>query len=176
MKLVRWKRFTWDLTKLPTSETPLPAHYSVRPAAREEQKRVREVIFSAFSQDTAWSDAIALFKDGLDAQIDAAFQRESAPAMMICHGQRIIAASALTTEADAENHLLSGPCVLTEYRSRGIGSALLYHSLKQLQAGGLSRAFGVCKETVATSKFVYPKFGSTSAAFEFEPTVAAVRG
>jgi predicted N-acetyltransferase YhbS len=55
------------------------------------------------------------------------------PALVICHGQRIIGASALSTEMDAENHLLSGPCVLMEYRNRGLGTALLYYSLKQLR-------------------------------------------
>jgi predicted N-acetyltransferase YhbS len=176
MKLVRWKRFTWDLTKLPPSENSLPTQYTVRPATREDQKRVREVIFAAFSLDTAWSDAFGLFKDLLHSQIDAAFQRESVPAVVVSHGQRIIAASALTTEPDAESHLLSGPCVLTEYRSRGIGSALLYHSLKQLQSGGPGRVHGICKETVPTSKFVYPKFGSTSVDYNFDLAMAGVRG
>lgn len=176
MKLVRWKRFTWDLTKLPPSEHSLPAQYTVRPATRDDQKRVREVIFTAFSLDSAWSDAFGLFKDLLHSQIDAAFQRESVPAVVISHGQRIIAASALTTEPGAESHLLSGPCVSNEYRSRGIGSALLYHSLKQLQSSGPNQVHGICKETVPTGKFVYPKFGSTSVAYNFEPAALPVRG
>ena len=91
------------------------------------------------------------------------------PAVVLTHGQRIIGASLLNPEIDAENHLLSGPCVLAEYRSRGLGTALLHHSLLLLKTHGLKRVHGVCKEMATTSKFVYPKFGSTVEEYDFEP-------
>jgi predicted N-acetyltransferase YhbS len=171
MKLVRWKRFTWDLSKLPPLGAALPTFYQVRGATRDEHKIVRDVIVRAFSLDTDWSDIFARFQEKLEDQLEHAFRHEQVPAVVIAHGPRIIAASGLCTEAGAESHLLSGPCVLMEYRSRGIGSALLHHSLKQLQAAGLPRACGICKDTAPTAKFVYPKFGSTSEVTEFEPAV-----
>ncbi len=173
MKLVRWKRFTWDLAKLPPSESALQAHFQVRPASREDAKAAREVIFSAFSLDSMWADTLKGFSARLDHQLEAAFARPSPSVLVVTHGQRVIAASLLATEADAENHLLSGPCVLSEYRNRGIGTALLYQSLKLLQGAGLTRALGVCKETASAAKFVYPKFGSTGATYDYETVVAA---
>jgi N-acetylglutamate synthase-like GNAT family acetyltransferase len=171
MKLVRWRRFTWDLSKLPVQECPLPAHYNLREASREDSRAVHTAISSAFSQDTAWSDTFITFRDRLDQQIDEAFEREGIPALVITHGQRIIAASALDTELDAETHLISGPCVLIEYRNRGLGTALLQASLQHLKRCGLPRVHGICKDTAPTSKFVYPKFGSISAVYSFEPSV-----
>src|SRR4051794_8152626 len=108
MKLVRWRRFTWDLSKLPTQRAQLPDHYSLREVSREELKAVRNVIFSAFSLDASWSDAFVIFRDNLDQQLELTFAREGIPALAITHGQRIIAASALNTDVDAESHLLSG--------------------------------------------------------------------
>ena len=174
MKLVRWMRFTWELSKLPPLDTRLSDHYQVRPAEREEEKIVSDVIFRAFSLDSAWSGALKNFRDRLQSQLEQTFARANAPAVVICHGPRIIAASALTTEASADNHLLSGPCVLMEYRNRSLGTALLYHSLKQLHSAGLDRVHGITKENVIAGKFIYPRFGSVSTAYEFESAVAGM--
>jgi predicted N-acetyltransferase YhbS len=172
MKLVRWRRFTWELSKLPAVEKPLPDHYHVRSALRDEEKVVSNVIMSAFSLDSAWSDTVKNFRERLETQLETAFARESVPSLVICHGQRIIGASALSTEVDAENHLLSGPCVLMEYRNRGLGTSLLYFSLKQLQQSGLARVHGVVKENVVACKFIYPKFESSNSSYNYEPALA----
>jgi predicted N-acetyltransferase YhbS len=174
MKMVRWKRFTWDLSNLPPAEPSLPGQFVVRNAIKEDAKAAQEVIFSAFSLDAAWSDTLKVFSAKLEWQLDGAFSRPAPSVLVITHGQRIIAASLLSTEPDAENHFLSGPCVRSEYRSRGLGSALLYESLRYLHQAGLPRALAICKEMAPTSKFVYPKFGSTSAPYEYDPSLVEV--
>ncbi len=163
MKLVRWRRFTWELSKLPPLDNPLPGRYHVRTAERAEERAVSNVILTAFALDSAWSDALKSFSQPLQSQIEAAFSREDSDVVVICHGQRIIAASALATGTDAPNNLLSGPCVSMEYQNRGLGTALLWHSLTHLCNSGLSRAAGVVKDNVIAGKFLYQKFNSTSA-------------
>ena len=169
MKLVRWKRFTWDLTKLPPLDQKLPANFSFREAPREEAKVVMGMVMTAFTLDSAWSDVMNIFRDRLEMQLDLAFQRESLPAIVITHGTRVIAASVISTEIDAENNLLSGPCVLPEYCNRHLGTARLHQSLTLLKKGGLDRAAAITKENVTACKFVYPKFGSTSSSHDYEP-------
>src|SRR3954452_3415914 len=115
MKLVRWRRFTWQLTKLPPIEEKLPSHYVFRPATREDTRPVNHVIFTAFSLDAAWSDTLKMFRERLEMQLDLAFARESAPGLVVTHGSRIIAASVLSTDPESESNLVSGPCVLPEY-------------------------------------------------------------
>ncbi len=173
MKLVRWKRFTWDLTKLPPLENPLPDQYVVRTAVRDEAKLVSHVVFTALALDSAWCDTLELFRDRLATQIDQAFAREPAPAIVIMHGPRIIATSVVSTEPEADSHLISGPCVLVEYGNRGLGTALLHHTLALLQSCGLGRATAVTKENVPACKFVYTKFGSTSTACDFALAMVA---
>ena len=172
MKLVRWKRFTWDLTQLPPLDRLLPDQYVVRPAARDEAKLVNHVVFTTLTLDAAWCDTLQLFRDRLAAQLDQAFARETAPALVIMHGSRIIAASVVSTEADAASNLVSGPCVLAEYGNRGLGTALLHQTLEFLRGSGLARATAVTKDNVAACKFVYPKFGSTSEPFDFAQQLA----
>jgi len=169
MKLVRWKRFIWDLSKLPPLENKLPGHFGFREASREEGKAIYGMILTSLTLDSAWSDVLNSFRDRLEMLVDLAFQRESAPGIVVTHGTRVIAASVLSTEVDGDSNLISGPCVLSEYCNRGIGSALLLHSLRQLRKAGLDHAAGITKENVAACKFVYPKFGSTNSAHDYEP-------
>jgi hypothetical protein len=172
MKLVRWKRFTWQTQKLPPLENKLPSHFIVRPAAREEVRAVAHVVLTAFSLDSTWSDTLNLFRDRLEMQLDMSFQREALPALVITHGPRIIATSALNTDPGADSNLVSGPCVLAEYCNRGLGSALLHASLKQLKEAGLEQAAGITKEHSTACKFIYPKFGSVSAPCEYALALA----
>jgi len=105
-------------------------------------------------------------------QLDLAFQRETVPAIVITHGPRIIAASVLNTDPDADSNLISGPSVLSEYGNRGLGTALLHASLQQLGEAGLVQAAGITKENSTACKFVYPKFGSEGKACEYVPALA----
>jgi predicted N-acetyltransferase YhbS len=173
MKLVRWKRFAWDLTKLPAFESRLPSAFNIRAASRDEEKTVHQVIFTAFGLDTAWGDSIRIVREFIEAQLAASFAHRAVPCLVLTHGTRIIAASALNVSEDAPSHLISGPCVLSEYRSRGIGTALLHESLEHLKAAGLATACGVSTENVPASRFIYPKFESTHVDFDFEGLLAA---
>jgi predicted GNAT family acetyltransferase len=173
MKLVRWKRFTWQIKNLPPLENKLPAHFITRTATREEVRAVVHVVITAFSLDSTWSDTLNIFRERLEMQMDLAFQRESFPAIVITHGPRIIAASVLNSDPDADSNLISGPCVLSEYCNRGLGSALLHASLRQLAEGGLVQAAAITKENSTSCKFLYPKFGSGNAPCEYAPALAA---
>ncbi len=172
MKLVRWTRFNWNLAELPTPAPRLPDRYSLRQAHPEDAAEIKRVIFHAYSLDSAWCDSFATVRDWLEFNIDLMFERESIPGIVIQHGQRIIGASVLATDLDAESHLISGPCILMEYQNRGFGSTLLYYSLKQLADVGLENVGGITKDNVAVARFLYPKFGSHAAPYQFEPGLA----
>ncbi len=167
MKLVRWKRYTWDLQTLPDFEPQIPSFYNIRSAGKDEEKAVHNVIITAFGLDTAWGDSFKQVSGFIESQLMTSFLHRAVPCLVVTHGSRIIAASALNVAEDAKSHLISGPCVLAEYRSRGLGSALLYESLAHLKTAGIEKAVGICKDNVPAGKFVYPKFGSTSQDVDF---------
>ena len=73
-----------------------------------------------------------------DGWLERAFEpEESGICLALRHGLRMIGASILIPDPAAGNHLTPGPCVLMEYRNRGLGTALLEESLRQLRDAGL---------------------------------------
>lgn len=170
MKLLSWLRFEWDLRNLDLGPVELARHYSIRRAIREEEGIVRRTIQSAFSLDADWSDVMKRIWHSIDEDISRAFDSRDARCLVLTHGSRIIGASTLSTSPADLVHLLSGPCILIEYRNRGHGTALLAESLRYLGASGLETAVGLTRKNMPAGKFVYPKFGGrfSSANLELE--------
>ncbi len=169
MKLVRWTRFTWDLTKLPEVQMEPAPPYRIRSAVKGEKGAVRDVLTGAFSLDMDWNDMMASLRERFDDAVDEAFHGRDIRCLVLTNGSRLIGASALDTGVGVENHLLSGPCVLNEYRNRGFGSVLLYHSLLRLRDAGLSQAHGITRQNVPAAKFLYTKFNSVGGPCTSEP-------
>jgi hypothetical protein len=160
------------LSRLPAEGRILEAHYHIRPVARDEEKTVRAVIGSSFALDMNWCDTLKTMKEWLDSRLDDVFAHKVAPCLVVTHGARIIGASPLDPDRESECHLIAGPCILNEYRNRGIGTELLYQSLLAMREAGFEKVRGVTKANVSVAKFVYTKFGSVGEPYEFEPTLA----
>jgi N-acetylglutamate synthase-like GNAT family acetyltransferase len=173
MKLSNWIRFTWDLTQLPAFETDLPQHYEIGPATAGDEMELRKIISTSFVLDPMWSPDLQEVTEKIEAWLERAFASSDCTFLALRHGTRIIGASVLSMQADADMHLIPGPCVSMEYRNRGFGTRLLEKALMRLREAGLSQAAGVAKENVPASKFLYPKFNATSAPHHFTPLVPA---
>jgi hypothetical protein len=158
MKLLNSVRFTWDLTKLSSAGLDLPEHYQIGPATKEDEKELRKVLSSSFLLDPAWNPAVGEVMHTIQSWLDRAFASEANTSLTLRHGLRIIGASVLSLDPDADSHLAPGPCILMEYRNRGFGTRLLESSLKLLREAGLSRAIGITRELAPVTKFLYPKF------------------
>lgn len=163
--IIPWLRFEW---KLDESGSELPAHppFVARYAARDEEAAVQKVVLSAYSMDSTWGNTTRQLENYLRTSVERSFSKDSPACIVLQHGTRVIAASAFMTEADADNHLLTGPCVLHEYRSRGLGSVLLQITLFALREAGLSGAYGLTRDHTAASRFLYPKFGGRPEVWE----------
>jgi hypothetical protein len=167
MNLARWNRFKWDVTKLPAAARELPAQYAIRLAAKEEGAPVRKVVFSAFSLDADWGDVFRSMEDYFESELDDFFNFKSRRCLVLTHGARIIGVSLLSTDPAADNHLVTGPCILHEYRNRGFGGVLLHRSLVTLRDAGLAEVNGVTRRSVPAGKFLYAKYGSTATPCDF---------
>lgn len=173
MKLSNWIRFTWDLTQLPTFENPLAEHYEIGPATAEDEMELRKIISSSFVLDPMWSPELQEVTEKIEAWLASAFASPACSFLALRHGTRIIGASVISTEAEAEMHLIPGPCVSMEYRNRGFGTRLLEQALSRLREAGLREAAGLAKENLPVSKFLYPKFNATSSPYDITPLVPA---
>ncbi len=169
MKRESWKLFSWNLTLLDEEPVALPHGLIVSPASRSDEPTIHALVERAFTTDAQWTGSYGPISNALQDRIHEAFRSQNYPALTIQHGSRIIAAAAFSTDADAENHLFCGPCVLPEYRSRGLGSALLLESLRILRNLELHVARALCKDGTTASKFVYPKFRSVCEPYAGDP-------
>jgi len=166
--MVSWLSFEWNtsgLTAVPVSIKPIV----VRPAGKPDEEGVSRVLKSAFAVDFGWGDVSSKLVGYLVDHIETAFSTEEPACLVAVHGSRVIGASLLDLDADAPNHLLSGPCVLHEYRNRGVASALLVASLSLLQKAGVNTARGLTRANSITARFVYPKFSGESHSHHGDP-------
>ncbi len=154
-----WVRFSWNLELLPAIEPEFPKSFSVRPAEEEEYEEVLGTVSRAFILDSEWSNTLKNLKTELMQSLNGALRISQAPALVMTHGMRIVGVSVLRSGAEVKNHLVSGPCVLLEYRSRGLGKLLLEYSLRTLRETGLKTAYGLTKERSTAARHVYPSFG-----------------
>ena len=167
-----WQRFHWNLDALDASRPALPP-FVFRAADANDLDAVLKVVSSALLMERAWTGSHTDFSRELDKRCEAAFAGESPACVVVQHGARVIGASVLDAAADAEYNLITGPCILHEYRSRGFGSALLQQSLERLREDGLHRAIALARVNSTAARFVYPKFGGAAEPIVETPRLAA---
>lgn len=179
MKLERWTRFSWELNGFTPVYSEIDTRYSIRTATVEDERAVRAAVLSTFTLDSHWNYLLRHLSDQFESSLDLVFESgdrrhsDDLPCLVITHGARIIGASALNTWPEAENHLLTGPCVSMEYRNRGLGTALLAQSLLFLKATGVKIATGLTRQNTPTEKFLYAKFGSIATPYNYAPASVA---
>ncbi|MEO6872419.1 MAG: GNAT family N-acetyltransferase, partial [Chthoniobacterales bacterium] len=123
--------------------------------------------------DSSWGEAIHEVNNLLDGWLARAFDPENqVQCLTLRHGGRIIGALILNSDPSSENHLSPGPCVVLEYRNRGLGAALLGEALRVLREAGLTRARARAKVNSPVARFLYSKFNGTSAPDD-KPLLAA---
>jgi len=161
-----WIRFNWDLKKLDQDEPKLGGSLEIRKAEPGEWLQVFTVVERSYQAEQGWgvvrSDRIRELRDLLNKGMED----KKIEALVLQDGRRIIGASALLAEEGIPRSLVTGVCVLEEYRCRGAGVALLWKSLKHLADKGLERASVVTRSNLTACKFLYPKFDGTSEKLE----------
>ena len=176
VRLYGWVRFSWDALALPRASYFYNEQYSIRRASRQEKGQVWQVVCSCFAQDSCWNDVFQILVPYLQHDLDERFAHRESECLVITHGNRIIAASAVRLDPESENHLTTGPCITSEYRNRGLGSLLLKESLLMAAGAGTTNIFGVTRITSQAGKFVYPKFGGTATSFVPDLHLDILRG
>ena len=154
-----WQRFRWNLDKSLDASRPELPPFVFRPAVADDLDAVLKVVSSALLMERAWTGSSTEFSHDLEKRCEQAFAGDAPACMVVQHGARIVGASVLNLDEQAEFHLITGPCILHEYRSRGFGTALLQQSLERLHDEGLRRVSALARVNSTAARFVYPKFG-----------------
>jgi len=169
--MIPWIRFEWSTARVADPVVDV-APFILRSATKEDAAVVGRVIASSIAMDSSWSDVTKTLGEKLLAGVNAAFELAEPPCVVLVHGARVIGASVLDLDLASENHLVTGPCVLHEYRNRGFGTSLLHASLEFLEQNGVSTARGCTRSNSVSARFVYPKFGGVSTPLEADPLTA----
>lgn len=157
-KPIKLVRFRWKLQDLPAEAADFPKPYKVRQAEQSELDDALSVIKASYNLDPEWSGYGKHLDEFVLPGIKRAFS-DDMHCLFVFHGNRVIAASAFDPEPEGGVHLTTGPCVLVEYRNRGIGGALLGATLKALRDLGLEEAVGQTRPRTPSAKFLFTKFG-----------------
>jgi len=159
MKLSTWVQFSWDLAALPKEAPRIDPRYTVEAASLDDRALLSAAITRSLSMEPAWSDDLNARTRLADELVEVAFPAGEVAFIAVKHGSRIIAASAIRDSGDQVSNLPVGVCVLNEYRCRGLGTYLLYDSLRRLRDRGLKEARLVTRKGLPADRYLYPKFG-----------------
>jgi len=159
MMLSAWVQFSWNLKNLPAESPKLAPRYSVEAASLEDRPLLLAAVSRSVSMETGWSDDLTARVKLATEIINTDFPAGEVSFVAIKHGARIIGAAAIRDSGDKVSNLPLGVSVLNEYRCRGLGTFLLYESLRRLRDKGLDEARVMTKKGIPADRYLYPKFG-----------------
>ncbi|MFZ5806557.1 MAG: GNAT family N-acetyltransferase [Verrucomicrobiota bacterium] len=159
---------TWNLKNLPSQEPSLPPRLKVREAAQEDDlEDIWSVIERSYCADQGWSRDIKSKLEQLRAAVFIRNEEDRLRFLLLMDGKRIVGASGVNPSGDPQ--IVTGICVVEEYRCRGYGTALLYATLKHLANAGLMEASAMTQDGIASVRHLCPKFGGQSKVCEKSP-------
>ena len=153
-----WASFCWDLVKADLPEIAAPQQYRLGIVGAEDYEETRKMIGRAFALDPNWNAALHEANAIVENVIARALSSATTTCLALRHGSRIIAGTFLAVDPDASEQLIPGPCVLMEYRNRGLGTLLLAAAMQHLRDAGLKRVCAITRQGSPVARFLYPKF------------------
>jgi GNAT superfamily N-acetyltransferase len=158
MNIMIWASFCWDLEKADLPEIAAPKHYRLGIVGAEDHEETRKMIGRSFALDPTWNSALHEANAVVENAIARALNSATTTCLALRHGSRIIAGTFLAVDPNASEQFIPGPCVLMEYRNRGLGTLLLAAAMQQLRNAGLKRACAITHQGSPVARFLYPKF------------------
>lgn len=151
--------FRWKLGDVPPEKVVMPKPFTCREADPGELETAERVVKSAYALDPVWSGSARYVEGVVLPGLRRCFEEE-VTCLFVQHGNRVIGVSGYLAEpTEDECHLVTGPCVLMEYRNRGLGGALLQTTLQALRKLGLAEAAGRTRPSTPVAGQFYAKFG-----------------
>lgn len=173
MTATHWMRFQWDLSRSAIAEPAIERPMVCRPAENDEEQEVLDVLCKSVALDSSLGEGGRDLQEYFRDAFYKVWRSKDRRALAVLHGDRIVGASVfLVGTEESSDQLFSGPCVLSEYRSRGLGKFLLQASLVELKNAGVGAPSAICKRFSTLAKYVYPKFGGNGAPCKFSPIMA----
>ena len=159
---IKWVKYTWNLSKLPDEAPTLERKLELRIVGKEERARIWKTLEAAHRMDHGWNTALEFRLADLKKLVDEGIDSKKVFFLSVEDGSHMLGISAVYHEPECERQLLTGISIQDEYRCRGVGTWLLYHSLSNLLNAGLEQASVITRKDTVADRFLYGKFGGTS--------------
>lgn len=144
---------------IPAEIPKIEKHYKLGEARVEEASQLEAAISRAYFNEHGWSAELPARMATVRRLVGDDLPDQIMSFLTLRHGNRIIGAVVGNPDATAANNIPAGVCVLSEYRSRGLGTFLLYQVLHRLKEKGLGTCHAVTKKGLVAERFLYRKFG-----------------
>jgi len=155
--------YRWNTAAVPSPGPEVPPPLRVDELQGEPPANLLKLAEKACCEDNSLGTPRGYFQEYFSSVAEKiSGRRDAIHSIVLRHGERMIGASLLDTGEEAENHLLTGPCVLHEYQGRGLGSLLFHRSLLHLAGAGLQEIRGFSLGRSKLDRYVYSKFGGIS--------------
>ncbi|MEM1158989.1 MAG: GNAT family N-acetyltransferase [Verrucomicrobiota bacterium] len=166
----KWIQYTWNLSSLPDESEIAAIKGDLRLAEKSEFEACSNILKGSLMTERASTDDLQHLLSEFEDLFPKSFERETKSEIVVWEdGRRLVGLSTLNLDPDSRRQLVSGVCVLEEYRCRGGGKALLLRSLNRLKEHGLETASVVTRQGMSAAKFLYPKFYAQNSEVEELP-------
>ena len=152
----RWVRFDWPLAGKAFEVSVAPG-YALRAGGMADIQNIRDVVVSAYGSDPIWAGKTAEIETGIMERVEARITDPSARFVVAEYEDRIVGMNGVALASDTKMNFLTGICVAPDHQGRGLGAALLGHSLSWLRDQGLALAT-VTTDKAAVAAHVYRRF------------------
>lgn len=156
-----WVKFTWQLDQIPERDLPmLPAGYDLRIVGTGHFSELLQIVVGAYNTEPVWNKIIHEITIRMKERIGNTLGQAQNKYLAIFHTDQIVAVSGVCQYHWTNQNFLTGICVSKNHQRQGLGTYLLYNSLKTLHASGLTYA-SVYTETGSLADIkIYPLYQS----------------
>lgn len=163
-----WIQFSWDFSQLPEESPPFDRRFALTVAVPDDARDMEACLSRSYSTEHGWTLQMKRRLETVQSVVRRELPEGTMDFLVMRHGTRIIAACGINDREDAQSHLPTGVCVLSEYRCRGLGTFMLHECLRQLRERGLPVARVITRRGITAERYLYPKFGGVPTPMEDE--------
>ncbi len=155
--------FRWDLSSFVYPEPPNPPETLLRYANAQEIGSVAQGWYEGLRDepDSPWADYLTKWTPVTAAKWFLDSHKRLGARFLVAEKEKLVVGmnGMIIEKRSGIGRFFTGVVVRSTERKRGIGSLLLYRSLRDIKAEGLRNAEVETRDGITASNFLYPKYG-----------------
>jgi ribosomal protein S18 acetylase RimI-like enzyme len=155
--------FRWDLSSFVHQEPLSPPETLFRYADAKEIGFVAQTWYEGLKDEpgSPWADYLTKWTPVTAAKWFLDSQKRLGARFLVAEQEKVLVGmnGMIIEKRSGIGRFFTGVVVRSAERNHGIGSMLLYRSLRDIKAEGLHKAEVETRDGITASKYLYPKYG-----------------